>query len=174
MKTHYLWVLILLLSNNIALSQTDDYPEIKKYRVKKIQKNLKDFKRIILIENEKYIVKASLSAFEEYLRNFVKEHRHIKDDKNLLNLISSQGKAKDEVNAVEIAKQYKLNDRLDYKTAYMLDKGKCQIIDKEKNEPIKKIKVEYYHNNCAPLCAVYGRRFYVNGLLILEIIDVVS
>lgn len=60
-----------------------------------------------------------------------------------------------------------------YILAFHLENGSCLIFDKKKNDIISKIEMEEYLIG-EPMSSTVGRRFYIEGDLFLETVDMIS
>jgi hypothetical protein len=131
-------------------------------------------KTVILFRNDTYIVRTSLISLKRNIESWVLKHPHLSEDKNLLKLILAEIEDTNEVDAVTIAKSNKLEHRLEYRLADMLENGSCYIINQKSNEMITTIKVQVYSYYCGLLCGDGGRRFFINGILLLKVMDWIS
>jgi len=136
---------------------------------------LDDIKTVILIENDNFIVKVSLSDFKNNIDNWLKEYPKLEKDKKLLDIILEQAKNNHVVNASKLIETDGfLVSRLEYRIASLLENGLCVILDKKSNEIVPEIKLQSYSYYCGPLCGHGGRRFFVNEILILKVMDWIS
>jgi 5S rRNA maturation endonuclease (ribonuclease M5) len=62
---------------------------------------------------------------------------------------------------------------LTYILANHLENGSCLLFNKNRNEVMRKIEMEEYHQG-EPMAALGGRRFYIGSELFLETIDFIT
>ena len=136
-------------------------------------KEIEDTKIVILLENEDFIVKVSLSNFENDINNWLKEYPFLEDEK-LLNIVLKRAKNTNIVNASKVITDGYLVSRLEYRIASLLENGQCLILSKKNNEIVSEIKRQTYSFYCGLLCGGGGRRFYINEILFFQVLDWIS
>jgi DNA gyrase/topoisomerase IV subunit A len=166
-------LLSLVITNVLGQSQEREGEKLTDTIVTLVR-GLDDTKIIILLENKGFIVKVSLSDFKNDVENWLIEHPHLKEDKKLLDIVLKQAESDNTVNVSRIITDRRLFSRLEYRTASLLENGKCLVLNKESDEIVSEIKVQTYSYHCGFLCGDGGRRFYVNEILILQVMDWIS
>ena len=165
---------ILPITINVS-GQSQERKEELSDTIVTLVKEIDNTNIIILLESQDFIVKVSLSDFKDNIDSWLKEHPHLKEDKKLLDILLRQTKSNNIVNASKITeKDRRLTSRFEYRIASLLENGKCLILNKQTNEIIPEIKRRTYSYHCGFLCGSGGRRFYVNDILILEVMDWIS
>jgi hypothetical protein len=91
-------------------------------------KSLTKCKRIVLLETDSVIVSSSFDLIAENLKSFIKVY-DIEEDKQLLRQLFSTSKTV-ERNLADIAGTPALKARLDFRTADLLQQGKCIVYNK--------------------------------------------
>lgn len=134
--------------------------------VAKLSKYIDDTKTVILLNNEDFAVKISLTGFIEYMDNRLSISNPQYYDKKLLEAVLKKTKRKNTVNTPKIRNK-NLSESLEFRAADLLPNGKCLILNKRTNQIIPEIRYQTYR-----LGVVQGRRFLVNDRLLLETIDI--
>jgi hypothetical protein len=122
-------------------------------------------KTVILFENSEYLIKTNFNTYiNSYpfgvLQGYSEiEQQAIQDSKNNDELIMTDylSRAKDST----------------YVLANHLENGTCLVFDKNRNKIISSIKMEEYFEG-VPMASIAGRKFYINGDLFLETVDMIS
>lgn len=142
----------------------------------KLMTIIDDSIEVILFESNDFTVKTSLRVFKKSLNKWLKGHPHLKEDRKLLNLVIKQAESDTIINALMIAREHNLISRLNYRTADLLEKGDCLILNKKqkKKSVISEIKVQTYSHRGGPLSGDGGRRFFINGILLFAVQDWIS
>ena len=131
--------------------------------------------KVILLDKNGFIVETSLKIFKINLDNWLIKYPYLNDDKKLLNLIVEQAYKDNVIDATEIAEKNNLISNLEYRTADLLENGQCIVMTSSvKTEIVSEIEMQTYSYDCGPLCGEGGRRFFVDGNLILEVMDWIS
>lgn len=179
MKSIYIFFLTLIISTNVfGQSDIREGEETSDTTINLITE-INDTISIILLDKMGYTVKTPLKQFKVNFNKWLKQHPHLHSDRKLLNLIIEQSKDNCLINAAEIAADNNLSNRLEYRLADLLSNGQCMVINKKQNkevilEVILEVKIQTYSYYCGLLCGDGGRRFFVNGMLLLEVMDWIS
>jgi len=167
----YITIFTLLISMN-AMGQSQEREGEDRTDTKiTLLETIDNSQTVILFENEMFIVKTSLSNFKENIDNWLIKYPHLKSDKKLLKIVMKNAKKNSVVNASIIADNNKLLPRLQYRIADLLENGQCLVLNKKDNAIISEIKVQTYNYHCGALCGGGGRRFFVNDILLLQVMD---
>ena len=168
---------ILIFISFSVLGQNREGEQTKDTMVSLLQ-NIDDEYTLILMVTDEYIIKTSYTIFENNLNMWLLENPHITDDKDLFEIVKNAKNKEFIINVEKILKEkeedHGLEKRLRYRIAYLLEEGKCLIIDKKNNKPISKIKVQTYIFNCGPLCGDGGRRFFIENIMFFGVMDWIS
>lgn len=115
---------------------------------------------IILLETDTFVVFTSTKAFENHFEKWVSEHKDIPEDDLLFKTIIKNLSSKNN-NAYETDGKMKLLNRLNYRTADLLEEGNAYVHNKLSNENVPVIieKEDTY------------RKFKVENQTILHTID---
>ena len=126
-------------------------------------------KTVILFENENYLIKTPLFHFLSNMDNY---YFVIRCDEYLSSLekVISAGKTQN----LLYSSSYFNKHRIDYVLTGFLETGLCYIYDKGNKDNVKQIEVEYWGYVLAPLAGAGGRKFYINNVLFIEILDWIS
>ena len=177
----FLIVFAFMISINNALGQSheNEYEELTDSIVTLVRE-IDDNRVVILIENEDFIIKVALSDYEDNIRNWLKElsvtsiNRFLYAEvKKLLDMVLNEAKSTDIVSVSKLTDRG-LILRLEFRIASLLENGKCLILNNKSNELISDIKLQKYSRYNGQLHVCDGRRFYVNGINILETQDMVT
>ncbi|MGE0076368.1 MAG: hypothetical protein AB7S48_00760 [Bacteroidales bacterium] len=144
--------------------------ECKKFTVSLIERD--DYvifeKSVMLFEDEKYLVKTPLKYFLSDLDNlFAVDYDGYL---STLEKIVTDGQNLD----LLYASTYFNSNGLDFVLADFLENGHCFVFDKQNNNVILQILVEYWGCNSQLLDGAGGRKFYINDDLFLETTDWIS
>lgn len=121
-------------------------------------------KTVILFENSDYLIKTNFDSYiNSYPFNMFK-YDVLKDQ------VTQTSSNKDVLFMTDYL--YHDHDRT-YILAHHLEHGTCLILDKKSNVIIPEIEMEQYMEG-EPMMSTGGRRFYINGDLFLETIDLIS
>lgn len=156
---------------NLTAQPTQSLGEMQKDTLITLLQNKDSAKTVILLQKDGYVVKSSLNNLKENLDSWLSQHPNLSSDKELLQLILADSENHKEVDAEKIATRHKIAPRLQYRLADMLEKGKCYIINRANGELVISIKVQTYNFHCGPMCGNGGRRFFINGILLLRVLD---
>ena len=121
-------------------------------------------KTVTLYEDENYLIKTSLVHFLSNMNSI----RY--DDLSFLGTVISAGKTND----LLYSSSYIDKRRIDYVLAGFLESGLCHFYDKKNAKKIEQVEVEYWGYILGPLAGAGGRRFYINNVLFLEVVDWIS
>ena len=175
MKKFCLILFIALLSPLGSTAHTEDTNgETRTDSIASLLTNIDDTITVILIENENYIIKTSLSIFKTNIEEWLTINPHLISDQELLDLVLKESEKTNSINALTIAIEHNLKDRLEYRAADLLESGQCMIINKNTNECISTIKIQTFDLYCGSLCGYGGRRFFINDIQVLNVLDWVS
>ena len=175
LKMFYIFLFTLLISTNVFGQLHEREGEETTDTTISLITIIDDSIKVILLDKNGFIVETSLRIFKENLDNWLIENPHLNDDRKLLNLIIEQAYKDNIIDATEIAKKNNLISRLEYRTADLLENGQCIVLTSSiKTEIVAEIKIQTYSYYCGPLCGDGGRRFFVNGILLLEVMDWIS
>jgi len=147
----------------VSLMERDDYVVFEK--------------KVILYEDENYLIKTPLSYFLSESHSFF--YMGIDGQLSTLEKIISDGQTNDFLYSSPYFTNPNHRDhvnaeRIKFVLAEFLEYGQCHIYDKKTGKNITKIVVEYWADNPAPLAGAGGRRFYINNVLFLETMDWIS
>jgi len=160
--------------NALGQSNEREGEEISETTINLIE-SIDDAKTVILFENKNFTIKTSLNNFKENIDNWLIEHPGLISDKELLNLVLERANNNNIIEASIIAKNSELTSRLEYRIAALLESGQCLVlIKKENTQIVSEVKIQTYSYYCGPLCGDGGRRFYVNGILLMQVEDWIS
>jgi hypothetical protein len=126
---------------------------------------IKNQKLITLIDTDKFIVITTYSVFIKEFKKWLISCPNIDEDKMLYNSIIKDTNSKS-VNAIEIALKINNLDRLNFRTAELLNRGNCWVFDKLKNKGIRKIKILNYFDH-----SIEGTKYFIKEELILDVIE---
>ena len=136
-------------------------------------KEIDETKTVILLKNRNFIVKVSLSEFKKHMDN-----RNIENpqywDKKLLEKVLKKAEKNNTINVSRLANNRYLKESLGFRIASLLQRGQCLILNKKTNEIVSEIRLQWYSSFNGALGGRGGRRFYVNDILILETVDLIS
>lgn len=134
-----------------------------------------DTSRIILYDNEDFMVLTSLETFKSVIKNWTRRPYQNNVEK-LDELILEEAAKSEMTNAHKIAKDHNLSKFLNYMVAYFLDKGQCVAYCVKENTTISSIKIQTYrYSNPGALLGAYGgRRFYINNMFLFDVLDWMS
>ena len=121
-------------------------------------------KTVILFENSDYLIKTN---FDTYINSYPFDMYGYDEIKEQVTQVSNNH---DVLLMTEFL--YQASDST-YVLAYHLENGSCLIFDKKRNTIIPKIEMEEYMEG-EPMMSTGGRRFYIKGVLFLEIVDLIS
>ena len=138
------------------------------------KRELDSNKTVILFENNEIIIKTSLSNFEKSLKDWLTRNPHLSSDKALMEYVIADSLNKEVVNAQRIAERWRLEGRLEFRTAALIDSGLCGIVNKKNKIYYKNIVVQTYSYWCGPLCGGGGRKYFLNKKLLFEVSDWIS
>ena len=137
-------------------------------------KEIDETKTVILLKNRYFIVKVSLSEFKNHMDNQYIENPQYWD-KKLLEKVLKKTEKNNTINVSRLANNRYLEENLDFRIASLLQKGQCLILNRKTNEIISEIKLQWYDLfTTGERIARSGRRFFVNEILILETVDLIS
>jgi hypothetical protein len=108
-------------------------------------KNIKKNKRIPVAENDSFIVYASFNLIVDNLTKFIEEH-DVEDDKRLRSVFFNPAKSF-ERNMQDIENDIKLKERLNFRTADLLEKGQCLVYNKFSKSFESRILITRYWKN---------------------------
>ena len=138
-----------------------------------LAKEIDETKTVVLLKNRNFIVKISLSDFKNHMDN-----RYIENpqywDKRLLEKVLKKAEKSNTINVSKLANNRDLKERLDFRIASLLQKGQCLILNRKTNEVVLEIRLQWYSSFNGALGGKGGRRFYINDILILETVDLIS
>ena len=122
-------------------------------------------KTIMLYEDSDYLIKAPVGLFISDLYRFpVIDYE---DYLYTIDKIANDAKEQDTLHVED----YFLSQRKISVVAHMLEKGDCYVYSKKKQgAPLKELCLTRF-GCAAPLAGAFGRKFYFEGLLFLEIVD---
>lgn len=122
-------------------------------------------KTVILFESSEFLIKTTFDTYiESYPFNVLYGYDEIK-------LQAIQDSKNQEI--LEMSNYLKLPIDSTYVLAYHLENGSCLIYDKKVDAIIPNIEMEKYSEG-EPMMSTRGRRFYINGQLFLEVVDMIS
>ena len=131
-------------------------------------------KKVILYTNDPVKVIVSYPALMNNLEKFIKEY-DLSADKTLRTELLSLASSNDTIDVENIIKDNKLQERLSFRLAELLEKGEATILNSRSNEKIDSIMIEYYKIVLHKLAGRGGRRFLLpDGFLFLEVLDWMS
>lgn len=155
------------------IEEKSQYPIDKRDTVMVNLQGVTDTK-VILHSCEQVKVIVSYSAVMSNLEEFIKAH-NLPADKSLKAELLSISNSKDTINIENTIQDDKLGERLSFRLAELLEKGKATIFDSRTNEKIDTIMIEHYEFGLHKLARRGGRRFFLpDGFLFLEVIDWMS
>jgi hypothetical protein len=122
-------------------------------------------KTVILFEDSNYLIKTNFDTYInsypfDVLQEYDEIELHVTQDSNNQNVLL-------------MTDYLRLPNDSTYILAFQLENGSCLIFDKKKNEIIPTIEMEEYLEG-EPMMSKGGRRFYINGDLFLETVDMIS
>lgn len=115
---------------------------------KKFDANSSDI--VILNETDTFTIYTSKELFENHFKGWIKKHNYILEDKKLFETIMKKNESKN-INAFKTAEDINLLNRLEFRTADLLENNNAYIYNKllksnqkfyiEKTEDCRKFKV---------------------------------
>ena len=126
---------------------------------------IKNQKIVTLIETDRFVVMTTYTLFIQNFKTWLKSYPDITEDKLLYNSIVKDTNGKN-VKANVIAAKLNYIDRLNFRTAELLNKGNCLIFDKLKRKQSKKIEILKYSD-----IGVAGTKYSIATELILDVIE---
>lgn len=122
-------------------------------------------KTVILFENNEYLIKTNFDTYtNSYPFNVLYGYEEIKL------LVTQDSTIKDVLLMTDYLRH---SSDSTYILAFHLENGSCLIFDKKKNKIIPKIEMEKYMEG-GPMTSTGGRRFYINGKLFINVVDMIS
>ncbi len=122
-------------------------------------------KTVILFENDDYLIKTNLEMYiNAYPFDILFGYDELKEQ------VTQDSNNQDVLMMTDYL--YLPKDST-YILAYHLEHGSCLIFNKKTNEIITSIEMEEYTEG-EPMQSTRGRRFYINGDLFLETVDMIS
>ncbi|MFZ4456901.1 MAG: hypothetical protein ACOYOT_11845 [Bacteroidales bacterium] len=122
-------------------------------------------KTVILFENNEYLIKTN---FDTYTNSYPFNVLYGYDEIKLL--VTQDSTIKNVLLMKDYLRHYSDST---YILAFHLANGSCLIFDKKRNTIISKIEMENYMEG-GPMTSTGGRRFYINGELFLNVVDLIS
>lgn len=174
-KTSLLFILLFLFAR-LAFSQdsseTRKVETIKKDTLISLLKEseILSEKIVILLKNDKYIVKTSLEFFELNMNQFFKEYQN-HDDSCLLEMVLSKKVEEVEINVPEIKKNHLISMRLEFLTAKIIDNGQCWIINRRTGLFYEDVEVQHFDYYRNPLAGYGGRQYLIYKDIFFRVID---
>lgn len=126
---------------------------------------IKNQKLVTLIETQKFVVTTTYSLLTQNFKAWLRSYPDITGDKQLYDAIVKEANTKD-LAANEIAAKLGSIGRLNYRTAELLNEGKCFVYDKLENKWCDKIRIVKYSNT-----GVAGTKYFITRELILDVIE---
>jgi hypothetical protein len=122
-------------------------------------------KTVILYENWTYLVKTN---FETYINEYPFDVLHGYEDIKLEAIADTT-----EFDVIKMVDYLRREKDSIFVLAHHLENGTCLLYDKRTESVITTIQMEVYMEG-GPMSSMGGRRFYINGRLFLETVDLIS
>jgi hypothetical protein len=170
-RQYFTAILLLITSINSYAQYEEREGETRVDTIITLLNEFADSSSVILFENTNYIVKTSLSIFENSLNEWLNANPELDIDKNLFDLVLEDAKNNKAVDAMQIALNNDLYFRLEYRIADLLENGQCIIIHKQDNKIVSTIRMQKYEYVCGMLCGDAGRRFFIMNNFLIKVSD---
>ncbi|MCB2408425.1 hypothetical protein [Hymenobacter lucidus] len=128
-------------------------------------KELPAVKTVVLIDNNEFRVTTDYKVLDRNFTKWVENHPNLEDDSMLLSSIRSQN-TESIIYANKLADSLRLNQRLEFRIADLLELDSCLILSKSGKEYVATAKSERVSDT-----GTSGRKFSVEGRTILVVID---
>jgi hypothetical protein len=127
---------------------------------------LKKDRIVILRETDSFTLFTSYVIFQDNLKKFIKEYG-VDWDKDLLGKL--QKRQERIIWASKVANTPLAVSRVDFRTAELLQNGKCLVYNKLTKKLARTITIKFYR--VGKHCIANGRLYYIDGMLILTTED---
>ena len=166
--------MVLLLSVCVSAQDNVREGELRNDSVVSLLQMIDDPAYVVLFRNDSYVISASFTQFRTNLSEWIKNNSGIPGDEKLLELVDKAAINAKVIDVAQIAENNSLVFRLKYRIADLMQQGQCMIYNKKKYGTVESIVVQSYSYSCGPLCGEGGRRFFIDGALLFEVIDWLS
>lgn len=107
--------------------------------------DIKPNKRLILAENDSFVVYSTIALTAKNLKGFIAEY-DIEEDKQLQSKLFNTAKSLEQ-NMLDIQSNPKLKGRLEFRTADLLEKGYCIVYNKIEKTYVSQIRRSKYNKD---------------------------
>lgn len=127
---------------------------------------IKGDKLVILLETGKYTVVTTYSLLTQNFQNWLNSYPNINVDKLLLEAVKKEASNGKNISANKIASRMNAIDRLNFRIGELLSSGNCLVTDITHNRLVKEVEIRKYSE-----VGLEGTKFYVDDILLLDVID---
>lgn len=165
------FVLLVMILTNGIFCQNNVSGESKSDSVVQVLQKIDDPASVVLFRNDNYVISASYAVFSKNFAAWISRNPGLSDDEKLYELLEKAAKSTQLIDAAMIAEKNNLFFRLKYRMADLLQLGQCMIYNKKTLGPIASITVQTYTLKCGTDCTEGGRRFFIDDVMFLSVID---